>query len=238
MTTATVSKLKASLSEYLRRVKAGEEVLVSERGRPIAKLVPVTGQTPCRITWPKWPGRVWRGSGRDGCPERSGVCRGPRIRKAGCSGPSWRNASRADEVLGQLGRRPAVRGRAAFRERSIPARGDPAVAVWWATRTECLSALTRRMREGGLAPAGFRAARRVLAALAETWVELLPSEAGPRDRGAAARGACPEAADAFQLGAALAWCGGQPSRHEIVTLDIRLRDAASREGFDALPDGD
>ena len=43
MTTATVSKLKASLSEYLRRVKAGEEVLVSERGRSIAKLVPVTG---------------------------------------------------------------------------------------------------------------------------------------------------------------------------------------------------
>jgi len=42
VTTATVSKLKASLSEYLRRVKAGEEVLVSERGRPIAKLVPVT----------------------------------------------------------------------------------------------------------------------------------------------------------------------------------------------------
>lgn len=44
MTTATVSKLKASLSEYLRRVKAGEEVLVSERGRPIAKLVPVHGK--------------------------------------------------------------------------------------------------------------------------------------------------------------------------------------------------
>ena len=42
MTTATVSKLKASLSAYLRRVKAGEEVLVSERGRLIAKLVPVT----------------------------------------------------------------------------------------------------------------------------------------------------------------------------------------------------
>jgi len=44
MTTATVSKLKASLSAYLRRVKAGEEVLVSERGRPIAKLVPVNGK--------------------------------------------------------------------------------------------------------------------------------------------------------------------------------------------------
>ena len=41
--TVTVSKLKASLSEYLRRVKAGEEVLIIERGRPIAKLTPATG---------------------------------------------------------------------------------------------------------------------------------------------------------------------------------------------------
>jgi prevent-host-death family protein len=40
MKTATVSKLKASLSEYLREVKAGEEVLVTERGRAIAKLTP------------------------------------------------------------------------------------------------------------------------------------------------------------------------------------------------------
>jgi prevent-host-death family protein len=38
--TTTVSKLKASLSKYLRSVKAGEEVLVTERGRPIAKLTP------------------------------------------------------------------------------------------------------------------------------------------------------------------------------------------------------
>ena len=43
MKTATVSKLKASLSEYLRQVKAGEEVLVTERGRPIAKLTPALG---------------------------------------------------------------------------------------------------------------------------------------------------------------------------------------------------
>ena len=40
MQTATVSRPKASLSEYLRAVKAGEEVLVTERGRPIAKLTP------------------------------------------------------------------------------------------------------------------------------------------------------------------------------------------------------
>lgn len=41
MKTAAVSKLKASLSEYLLRVKAGEEVIVTERGKPIAKLVPI-----------------------------------------------------------------------------------------------------------------------------------------------------------------------------------------------------
>jgi len=115
---------------------------------------------------------------------------------------------------------------------------DPAVAVWWATRTECLSALTRRMREGELAPAGYRAARRVLAALAETWVELLPSEAvrATAERLLAVHAL--RAADAFQLGAALAWCAGRPPGHSIVTLDSRLRDAASREGFDALPDGE
>jgi prevent-host-death family protein len=36
--TASVSKLKASLNAYLQRVKAGEEVLVTERGRPVARL--------------------------------------------------------------------------------------------------------------------------------------------------------------------------------------------------------
>ena len=40
MKIATVTKLKASLSKYLKSVKAGEEVLVIERGRPIANLTP------------------------------------------------------------------------------------------------------------------------------------------------------------------------------------------------------
>lgn len=41
MKSAKVSELKASLSRYLARVKRGEEVVVTERGRPIAKLVPI-----------------------------------------------------------------------------------------------------------------------------------------------------------------------------------------------------
>src|SRR2546425_10755298 len=41
MRSATVSRLKATLSEHLARVKAGEEVVVTERGKPIAKIVPI-----------------------------------------------------------------------------------------------------------------------------------------------------------------------------------------------------
>lgn len=42
MKTAAVSELKASLSEYLAKVKGGEEIIVTDRGKPIAKIVPVT----------------------------------------------------------------------------------------------------------------------------------------------------------------------------------------------------
>jgi prevent-host-death family protein len=41
METATVARLKSELSRYLRRVKAGDEVVVTERGVPIARLVPI-----------------------------------------------------------------------------------------------------------------------------------------------------------------------------------------------------
>ena len=42
MTRVSVSKLKSSLSEFLSGVREGKEVLVTDRGIPVAKLVPVT----------------------------------------------------------------------------------------------------------------------------------------------------------------------------------------------------
>lgn len=42
METAGIGQLKARLSAYLARVRAGEEVVVTDRGRPVARLVPVT----------------------------------------------------------------------------------------------------------------------------------------------------------------------------------------------------
>ncbi len=41
MKRAGIAELKARLSQYLAAVRAGDEVLVTDRGRPIAKLVPV-----------------------------------------------------------------------------------------------------------------------------------------------------------------------------------------------------
>lgn len=41
MKTAAISEIKARLSEYLDRVKAGEEVLITDRGKPVARLSPL-----------------------------------------------------------------------------------------------------------------------------------------------------------------------------------------------------
>ena len=37
-----IAELKARLSRYLRQVRAGAEVVVTDRDRPVAKLVPYT----------------------------------------------------------------------------------------------------------------------------------------------------------------------------------------------------
>jgi len=41
MTSTSISHLKSSLSQYLRIIKNGEEVIITNRGKPIAKIVPI-----------------------------------------------------------------------------------------------------------------------------------------------------------------------------------------------------
>jgi prevent-host-death family protein len=67
MKSAAVAKLKASLSEYLARVKAGEEVIVSERGKPIAKIVPFgrdQAEVPAHVLELARAGLIRLGSGK------------------------------------------------------------------------------------------------------------------------------------------------------------------------------
>lgn len=70
MESAGIAELKARLSEYLSRVKAGEEVLVTDRGRPVARLVPagVSGESndemeKARLEALEREGLIRRGSG-------------------------------------------------------------------------------------------------------------------------------------------------------------------------------
>jgi hypothetical protein len=113
---------------------------------------------------------------------------------------------------------------------------DPSLVVWWATRTECVSAFTRRRRDGHLSAQAERRARDVLAAIAAEWSEVLPSES-LRLRSERLLAVHPlRAADAFQLAAALLWSRGDTATHAIVSFDERLREAASREGFQVLPE--
>jgi prevent-host-death family protein len=44
MTTVGIVELKARLSAYVARVRAGEEITVTDRGRPVARLVPADAE--------------------------------------------------------------------------------------------------------------------------------------------------------------------------------------------------
>jgi prevent-host-death family protein len=66
-TVAKVSELKARLSRYLDRVKARQEVLIADRGTPVAKLVPIPaaeGDDERRLEELERRGLIRRGTGQ------------------------------------------------------------------------------------------------------------------------------------------------------------------------------
>ena len=113
---------------------------------------------------------------------------------------------------------------------------DTGMVVWWATRVECVSAISRRARESTLDPEGEVSARELLNGLSESWTGAQPT-ARLRNLAEQVLATHPlRAADALQLAAALTWCGEQPQDRPFVSLDERLRNAAARSGFVLLPD--
>ena len=42
MTTVNIAELKNRLSHYLRQVREGDEILIRDRNRPVAKIVPLS----------------------------------------------------------------------------------------------------------------------------------------------------------------------------------------------------
>jgi predicted nucleic acid-binding protein len=113
--------------------------------------------------------------------------------------------------------------------------GDEDMVVWWATRVECISALSRRQREGVLSAESEQKARAILNVLAAGWSEVQPTEV-LRRRAERLIAVHPlRSADAFQLAGALVWAHDSPQGFEVVCLERNLREAASKEGFSVLP---
>ena len=92
-------------------------------------------------------------------------------------------------------------------------REDGEIVVWWGTWVECAVAISRLLREGMLTEEDEEEAR-----------ASLLSQQHPR-----------KAADALQLAAAFVWRENAAEDKSFVCLDDRLREAASEEGFDVLP---
>jgi predicted nucleic acid-binding protein len=108
---------------------------------------------------------------------------------------------------------------------------DPEVVTWWATEAECVSALARLERDGGLTTQSMGEGLRRLNALARSWREVQPVTAVRTTAIRLLRVHPLRTADALQLGAAIVAAEDHPATLPLVTLDERLAQAAEREGF-------
>ncbi len=117
---------------------------------------------------------------------------------------------------------------------SMLAAQDAELIVWWASETECVSALARRIREESLDTTGAKQAFERLGQLASGWHEIEPSEVLRETAIRFLRVHPLRAADALQLAAAFAASEGRPVSLEVVTLDERLAGAARKEGFTVI----
>lgn len=109
--------------------------------------------------------------------------------------------------------------------------GEQPAIVWWATAVECASAVARLERDSALTSVQVAEAFSRLDALRRSWIEVEPGDEVREVARRMLRVHPLRAADALQLAAA--WLGAErrPSSLPLVSLDDRLRAAATREGF-------
>lgn len=108
---------------------------------------------------------------------------------------------------------------------------DPSMLVWWGSEVECVSALTRRERDGSIDGKALAVAFRRLGQFSEVWNEIDPSDSIRETAERMLRMHPLRAADALQLAAAFVAAGQRPQSLQMITLDDRLAGAAAKEGF-------
>lgn len=106
MQTTTISKLKASLSAYLRQIKSGEEVVITEYSRPVARLLP-----PSLVSLPEHLQDMEKAGlmkyGKHLLPDDFWNLRCPSDSQGSCV-----SGKKTGDILGYVGNRTALRTRA------------------------------------------------------------------------------------------------------------------------------
>ena len=108
---------------------------------------------------------------------------------------------------------------------------DPQIATWWGSSLECVSALHRLDRQYGSGESRLLRSIGLLGKLEASWYEVEPSERLRRRARRLLGVHALRAADAPQLAAALVAADEDPTTLDFVSSDIRLSEAARREGF-------
>lgn len=108
------------------------------------------------------------------------------------------------------------------------------ILVWWATPVEIASAIARLLRMKAITMTDSSSALKIATILAQSWSTIEPSFALRAKAEQLVQTYDLRAGDAFQLAAALEWCGDVPKGRKLLTADTRLFQAALLTGFDAL----
>jgi predicted nucleic acid-binding protein len=108
--------------------------------------------------------------------------------------------------------------------------------IWWLTPVEIASALARLLRIGQLDTNGWGRALKLGRALDEAWFVIKPTEALRTRAVDIVKRYDLRAADALQLAAAVEWCEAAPRGRKFLSVDKKLREAATLIGFDAYPE--
>ena len=112
---------------------------------------------------------------------------------------------------------------------------DPQVVAWWGSQVECASAFNRLLREGLIEQSDFDQLLKRFDTLAASFIETQPTNKLRQRAIRLLRVHILRAADALQLAAALIASEENPQTLPFICSDLRLREAAAREGFSVLP---
>jgi len=110
---------------------------------------------------------------------------------------------------------------------------DPEIVVWTLTPVEMVSALRRLVRSNQLGEDEANRAESLLVELAKRCHLIVDVELVKAIACRVLRVHSLRAADALQLGAALAWAGSNTQGCVLYTFDQQLAGAAGREGFES-----